>query len=153
MTPPKAIRYGSPRTAASIASVVLRPVTVYGPGLDQVMTAGPTLAIAAAVQCEPYEIAVGGATPLHAAGDVARAFIQAARSAASGAETYCIGGPATSIADFVALVRTVVPGSDISHVDMVLPFPDQLPEPWFDSPLTPLEQGVRETAEHLRAVI
>jgi UDP-glucuronate 4-epimerase len=136
-----------------LASVGLRPFTVYGPGRDQGMTAGPTLAIAAAVRGEPYEIAFGGATQLHYAGDVARAFIQAARSAASAAETYCIGGPATSIADFVALVRTVVPGSDISHVDTVLPFPDQLPEPWFDSPLTPLEQGVRETAGYLRGVI
>jgi UDP-glucuronate 4-epimerase len=136
-----------------LASVGLRPFTVYGPGRDQGMTAGPTLAIAAAVRGEPYRIAFGGATQLHYAGDVARAFIQAARSAPSGAETYCIGGPATSIADFVALVGTVVPGSEISHEDTVLPFPDQLPEPWFDSPFTPLEQGVRETAEILRGVI
>ena len=136
-----------------LASVGLRPFTVYGPGRDQGMTAGPTLAIAAAVQGEPYRIAFGGATQLHFAGDVARAFIQAGRSAPSGAQTFCIGGPATSIADFVALVGTVVPGSKISHEETILPFPDQLPEPWFDAPLTPLEQGVRETAEVLRGVI
>jgi hypothetical protein len=35
----------------------------------------------------------------------------------------------------------------------VLPFPDQLPEPWFDAPLIPLEKGVRETAEILRSVV
>jgi nucleoside-diphosphate-sugar epimerase len=136
-----------------LASVGLRPFTVYGPGRDQGMTAGPTLAIAAAVRGEPYRIAFGGVTQLHYAGDVARAFIQAARSAPSGAETYCIGGPATSIADFVALVGTVVPGSEISYEDTVLPFPDQLPKPWFDSPLTPLEDGVRETATILRSVV
>jgi nucleoside-diphosphate-sugar epimerase len=136
-----------------LASVGLRPFTVYGPGRDQGMTAGPTLAIAAAVNGDPYRIAFGGATQLHYAGDVARAFIKGGRSAPSGAETYCIGGPATSIEDFVALVVTVVPGSQISYEDTVLPFPDQLPEPWFDSPLTPLEQGVRETAEILRGVI
>ena len=68
-------------------------------------------------------------------------------------ETFCIGGPATSIADFVALVEAEVPGAEISYEDTVLPFPDQLPEPWFDSPLTPLEEGVRETAEILRSVI
>ena len=136
-----------------LGSVGLRPFTVYGPGRDQGMTAGPTLAIEAAVRGEPYRIAFGGATQLHYAGDVARAFIQAGRSTPSGAETYCIGGPATSIADFVALVGTVVPGTEISHEDTVLPFPDQLPEPWFDSLLTPLEQGVRETAGILRGVI
>jgi UDP-glucuronate 4-epimerase len=136
-----------------VASVGLRPFTVYGPGRDQGLTAGPTLAIAAAVKGEPFRVAFGGTTQLHYAGDVARAFITAARSTPSGAETYCIGGPATSIEDFVALVGTVVPGSEISYDDTVLPFPDRLPEPWFDCPLTPLEQGLRETAEILRGVI
>jgi nucleoside-diphosphate-sugar epimerase len=117
------------------------------------MTAGPTLAIAAAVRGEPYRIAFGGVTQLHYAGDVARAFIRAARSTPSGARTFCIGGPATAIADFISLVGRVVPGSEISHDDTVLPFPDELPRPWFDAPLTPLEQGVRETAEILRSVV
>jgi UDP-glucose 4-epimerase len=126
---------------------------VYGPGRDQGMTAGPTLAIAAAVRGEPYRIAFGGATQLHYARDVACAFIQAARSTPSGSLTFCIGGPATSIADFVALVRDTVPGSEISYDETVLPFPDQLPEPWFDAPLTPLEAGVRETAAILRSVV
>jgi UDP-glucuronate 4-epimerase len=136
-----------------LVSVGLRPFTVYGPGRDQGMTAGPTLAVAAAMRGEPYRIAFGGTTQLHYAGDVARAFIQAARSQASGAETYCLGGPATSIDDFVALVGAVVPGSEISHDDTILPFPDQLPEPWFDSPLTALEAGVRETAAMLGGVV
>jgi len=136
-----------------LASVGLRPFTVYGPGRDQGMTAGPTLAIAAAVRGERYRIAFGGATQLHYAADVARAFIRAARSAAEGAQTFCIGGPATSIADFVALVEETVPGAAISHDDTVLPFPDQLPEPWFDVPLTSLDDGVRETAAILRSVV
>jgi nucleoside-diphosphate-sugar epimerase len=93
-----------------VASVGLRPFTVYGPGRDQGMTAGPTLAIAAAVRGEPYRIAFGGATQLHYAGDVARAFVQAARSETDGATTFCIGGQATAIADFVGLVESTVPG-------------------------------------------
>jgi nucleoside-diphosphate-sugar epimerase len=136
-----------------LASVGLRPFTVYGPGRDQGMTAGPTLAIAAAVRGEPYRIAFGGATQLHYAGDVARAFILAARSPAGGAQTFCIGGPATSIDDFVSVVVDTVPGAQIGHEDTVLPFPDQLPEPWFDAPITPLDEGVRETVEILRGVI
>ena len=136
-----------------VASVGLRPFTVYGPGRDQGLTAGPTLAIAAAVRGEPYRIAFGGATQFHYASDVARAFVQAARSAPAGAETFCIGGPATSMVDFVALVEAEVPGAQISYEDAVLPFPDQLPEPWFDLTPTPLEEGVRETAGILRSVI
>jgi nucleoside-diphosphate-sugar epimerase len=136
-----------------VASVGLRPFTVYGPGRDQGMTAGPTLAVAAAVRGEPYRIAFGGATQFHYAGDVARAFVQAARATTSGSETFCIGGPATSISEFVALVGAVVPGAEVSHDDTILPFPDQLPQPWFDAPLTPLDEGVRETVEILRSVI
>jgi nucleoside-diphosphate-sugar epimerase len=136
-----------------VASVGLRPFTVYGPGRDQGLTAGPTLAMAAAVRGEPYRIAFGGRTQLHYAADVARAFVQAARSAPDGAKTFNLGGPATAIADLVAAIEAEVPGADISVDDVPLPFPDELPEPWFDSPLTPLEQGVRETVEVLRSVV
>jgi UDP-glucuronate 4-epimerase len=136
-----------------LASVGLRPFTVYGPGRDQGLTAGPTLALAAAVRAEPYRIAFGGTTQFHYAGDVARAFVQAARSATNGAETFSIGGPATSMTEFVALVEGEVPGAQVSFDDTVLPVPDQLPEPWFDTALTPLEEGVRETATILRSVI
>ena len=136
-----------------VASIGLRPFSVYGPGRDQGLTAGPTLAIEAAVRGEPYRIAFGGRTQLHYAADVARAFVQAARTAPDGAQTYSLGGPATAIADFAAVVDAVVPGAEITFDAVPLPFPDELPEPWFDSPLTPLEQGVRETAEILRRVV
>ncbi len=138
---------------AGVASIGLRPFTVYGPGRDQGLTAGPTLAIAAAIRGEPYRIAFGGRTQLHYAPDVARAFVRAARSDPGGARTFSLGGPATSIADVVTAIEAEVPGAEISFVDEPLPFPDELPKPWFDSPLTPLEQGVRETVELLRTVV
>jgi UDP-glucuronate 4-epimerase len=136
-----------------VASVGLRPFSVYGPGRDQGLTAGTTLAIAAAVRGEPYRIGFGGRTQLHYASDVARAFIQAARSARNGARTFSLGGPATAIADFAALVNREVPNGQVTHDEAPLPFPDELPQPWFDAPLTPLEEGVRETAAILRGVV
>jgi nucleoside-diphosphate-sugar epimerase len=136
-----------------VASVGLRPFSVYGPGRDQGLTAGPTLAIAAAVRGEPYRIGFGGRTQLHYAPDVARAFVQAARSSPVGAERFSLGGPATAIEDFVAAVERELPDAQISFDDAPLPFPDELPRPWFDSPLTPLEQGIHETAELLRGVV
>jgi nucleoside-diphosphate-sugar epimerase len=135
---------------SGVASVGLRPFTVYGPGRDQGLTAGPTLAIAAAV---PYHIGFGGRTQFHYAADVARAFIRAARSAPGAAQALSIGGPATTIADFVAQVGREVTGAEITYDDAPLPFPDELPGPWFDAPLTPLEQGLRETAAILRSVV
>jgi nucleoside-diphosphate-sugar epimerase len=137
----------------AVASVGLRPFSVYGPGRDQGLTAGPTLAIAAAVRGQAYRIGFGGRTQLHYAPDVARAFILAARSAPASAKTFSLGGPATSMTDFAALVAREVPGADVTHEETPLPFPESLPEPWFDAPLTPLEKGVRETAAILRTVV
>jgi nucleoside-diphosphate-sugar epimerase len=136
-----------------IASVGLRPFTVYGPGRDQGLTAGPTLAIEAAVRGEPYRIAFGGRTQLHYAPDVARAFVQAARSEPSGAQTFNLGGRAASIRELVGAIRAEVPGAEIEVDDVPLPFPDELPRPWFEFAQTSLEQGVRETVEAFRSVV
>jgi UDP-glucuronate 4-epimerase len=137
----------------SVASVGLRPFSVYGPGRDQGLTAGPTLAIAAAVRGDPYRIGFGGRTQLHYAPDAARAFVQAARSEPDGAHTFNLGGAAVAISDFVAALENEVPGAEITFEDMPLPFPAELPQPWFDSSLTPLVQGIHETAEVLRSVV
>jgi UDP-glucuronate 4-epimerase len=136
-----------------IASVGLRPFSVYGPGRDQGLTAGPTLAIEAAVRGQPYRIGFGGRTQLHYAPDVARAFVQAARSPGDGAHAFSLGGPATAIAEFVTAVEAEIPGAELTFDEAPLPFPDSLPAPWFDSPLTPLEDGIHETAEILRRAI
>jgi UDP-glucuronate 4-epimerase len=137
----------------AVASIALRPFSVYGPGRDQGLTAGPTLAIEAAVRGEPYRIGFGGRTQLHYAPDVARAFVQAARSEPTGADAFNIGGTATAIADFVEVVEAEVPCAEITFEEAPLPFPDELPQPWFDSALTPLAEGVHETAEILRSVV
>ncbi len=136
-----------------IASVGLRPFSVYGPGRDQGLTAGPTLAMEAAARGQPYRIAFGGRTQLHYAPDVARAFVQAARSDPAGAQTFNLGGPATAMPELVAEIEAAVPGAQITFDDVPLPFPDELAEPWFDSPLTPLDEGVRETVELFRSVV
>jgi UDP-glucuronate 4-epimerase len=136
-----------------VASIGLRPFSVYGPGRDQGLTADPTLAIDAAVRGQPYRIGFGGRTQLHYAADVARAFVQAARSEREGAHTFNLDGPATAIADFVTAVEAEIPGAKIAFDEVPLPFPDELPAPRFGSPLTPLEEGIRETAEILRSVI
>ena len=101
----------------------------------------------------PCCLGFGGRTQFHYAPDVARSFIRAARSAPGGAQALSIGGPATTIADFVALVDGEVTGAEITYDDAPLPFPDELPGPWFDAPLTPLEEGLRETAAILRSVV
>ena len=56
-----------------IASLALRPYTVYGPARDQGMTSTPTQAMLAAAKGEPYHISFGGTCGYQYADDVARA--------------------------------------------------------------------------------
>lgn len=129
-----------------VASVGLRPFSVYGPGRDQGLTAGPTLAMAAAARGDPYRIAFGGRTQLHYAPDVARAFVEAARRAPDGAAVYNLGGEAVTVAEVARLI-----GPRVEVDEQPLPFPEELPPPWFDVPQTPLAEGIRETIETYRA--
>ena len=132
-----------------IGSVGLRPLVVYGAGRDQGMTAGPTQAIAAAVAGEPYKIAYGGRTQLQYTSDVARGFIEATRTPATGAAIYNLGGPDIAMSEVVTTIEQAVPGAKISFEDVQLPFPPQLPEPVFAMNVTPFADGVRETVEIL----
>ena len=98
--------------------------------------------------------ASAAATQLHYAPDVAARFVAGrARRLPDGAQAFNLGGPPTAIADFVAAIEAEIPGAEITFDEAPLPFPEELPAPWFDAQLTPLEQGVRETAEVLRSVI
>jgi len=63
---------------AGVPSVGIRPYVVYGPGRDQGMTSGPTLAMAAAARGEGYAIAYGGIAQYDYAPAVGRAFVRAA---------------------------------------------------------------------------
>jgi UDP-glucuronate 4-epimerase len=131
-----------------MASIGLRPFIVYGPGRDQGLTAAPTLAMQAAAHGEPYTIPFGGRTQMHYAPDVARAFVQAARSTPEGAAVYNLGGEAVALAELARLI-----GAEVEVDEQPLPFPDELPEPWFDTPLTPLADGITQTVELFRSVV
>jgi UDP-glucuronate 4-epimerase len=133
-----------------IASIGLRPHIVYGPGRDHGMTAGPTLAMAAAVRGEPYEIPFGGRAQFQYAPEVARMFIDAARSARDGAEVRNVGGPSEPVADVVAAIEAALPeaAGTITFKDVPLPLPEDMEA---RLPVTtPLADGVRETIEVLR---
>ncbi len=131
-----------------MASIGLRPFIVYGPGRDQGLTAAPTLAMQAAAHHEPYTIPFGGRTQMHYAPDVARGFVRAARSAPEGAAVYNLGGEAVALAEVARLI-----GPEVEVDEQPLPFPDELPEPWFDTPLTPLADGITQTVELFRSVV
>ena len=138
-----------------VSSVGIRPFVVFGPGRDQGLTSGPTLAMEAAAHGEPYRIAFGGRTEFHYAPDVARGFIGAARSNARGAFAYDFPGKPVSIADVVQAIEAEVPEArgTITFDDVPLPFPDELPGERFDAYVTPLDIAVHETIERFRAAV
>lgn len=140
---------------ARVASVGIRPFTVFGPGRDQGLTSGPTLAMQAAAYGEPYRIAFGGRTELHYAPDVARGFVAAARSGIEGAHTYDFPGMPVSMAEVVAAIEAEAPeaAGTITFDDVPLPFPDELPGERLDAETTRLAEAVHETIEHFRAAV
>jgi UDP-glucuronate 4-epimerase len=132
-----------------VASVGIRPFVVFGPGRDQGLTSGPTLAMEAAANREPYRIAFGGRAELHYAPDVARGFIASARTPRAGAFAYDFPGESVAMSEVVAVIERAAPDAAglISNADDPLPFPDELPGERLESHVTPLEDAVRETIE------
>ncbi len=138
---------------AGLASVGLRPHVVYGPGRDHGMTAGPTLAMAAAVAGEPYEIPFGGGAQFQYAPDAAGLFVKGARSCAAdgGAPVRNLGGPSEDVTDVIAAIEAVIPeaaGSITFKQDVELPLPPDMAAA--DPVTTPLADGVAQTIEMLR---
>jgi len=140
-----------------VASIGIRPYIVYGPGRDQGMTSGPTLAMAAAARGEPFEIGYGGTAQYDYAPDVGRAFVLAARAATDGAHVANFPGEPSTMEEVVAAIDAVAPqaAGKITWTDERLPFPDSLDSELLERlvgalPRTQLIAGFRQTVDHFR---
>jgi UDP-glucuronate 4-epimerase len=141
---------------SGVASVGLRPLTVYGAGRDQGMTSGPTVAIAAAILGLPYTIAFGGRTTFQYAQDVATTLIAASRSGLAGAEVFNLGGETVDMVDWVAAIDGEVPGA-AARIDLEptrLPFPADIEASRIAAlgqlAITPFRTGIRATVDIYR---
>lgn len=94
-----------------VASIGLRPLTVYGVARDRGLTSGPTKAIKAAVTGHRYRIRFRGLTDFLYAADAARAFVAAAERGPPGALVVNLPGEAASVERFLDTVAAAVPGS------------------------------------------
>jgi len=142
----------------SISSTALRPYTVYGVGRDQGVTSGPTKAMLAAAAGRPYHIPFNGPCQYHFAPDVAMQFIEAADLRLDGASVFNLGGDAVDSNQVIDLIKTVVPGSQISCSDAKLPFPTHYDDTSLRNAFprvysTPLTEGVRLTIEQFRELL
>ena len=141
-----------------IASIGLRPYTVYGPGRDQGMTSTPTAAMLAAVRNEDYHISFGGYCGFQFVDDVAKILIQAAKTQQDGAHVFNIGGSVAHMSEVVSAIKSVTPEAKITHEDTGLPFPKGATDTALrtllgEVPYTPLEEGVSRTMAHFKTAI
>jgi UDP-glucuronate 4-epimerase len=144
------------RADAGVPSIGLRPYVIYGPGRDQGMTSGPTMAIAAAVRGEPFHIGFSGSAQYDYVPDVARAVVQAAHARSETAAVHNVPGVLADMAVVVACIEAEVPGAEITWGGDPLPFPPELEAVGYDRevgpfPRTSLADGVAATVAHFRA--
>jgi nucleoside-diphosphate-sugar epimerase len=137
-----------------ISSAGIRPWAVYGVGRDQGVTSGPTKALKAAVLGRPYTIHFTGAVDLQYVRDTARIFIRCAESAPPGARVYTPRGSVVHMEEFIATLERILPRARglIKAEGKALPIAADLDDSALERdfgsvPRTPLEAGIRETAE------
>src|SRR5690348_1341207 len=94
---------------AHVASIGLRPATVYGAGRDQGITSAPTKAIFAAAVGQPFHIPYGGRGEFQYADDVAKTFIACARTPFAGAEIFNLHGSVAHMSELVAAIENAAP--------------------------------------------
>jgi UDP-glucuronate 4-epimerase len=146
------------RAELAVPSIGLRPYVVYGPGRDQGMTSGPSVAMLAAAKGEPFHIGYSGSAQYDYAPDVARALVMAAHSGREQAAVYNVPGAIADVEEVVACIRSAAPGARITWDGAPLPFPSVLEAVGFDRdvgpfPRTQLPYGVAATVAHFRRTL
>jgi nucleoside-diphosphate-sugar epimerase len=140
-----------------LPTVGLRPFVVYGPGRDQGMTSGPSMAILSAVTGVPFHITYGGYNLFHHGEDVARAFIGSCQAEAIEASALNIGGRRATVAEFVDALTAVLPEARalITFEPDELPFPSRVDDGGLQrlvggSTHLTLEDGIARSVETFR---
>jgi len=139
-----------------MASVGLRPMTIYGPGRDQGLTSDPSRAILSVLLGREFEIGFDGRLLFQYAPDAARAFIAASRSRLDGARVFNLAGTVASIDEFIAVVDRVLPGSAelLTHTSTELGFPADVDSGSLaelgEIPVTPLDDAISQTVALFR---
>ena len=139
---------------SGVASIGLRPHTVYGAGRDQGLTSAPTTAMLAAATGRRYTIPFGGAMTLQHGAEVAAAFVAAARTHVQGAPVSDVSGHVCAMEDLVGLIEAAEPAARglIEVRGDALPFPADttstgVAELVGPLPDIPLAEGVRDTVQ------
>ena len=141
-----------------VPSVGIRPGVVYGVGRDQGLTSKTTVAILAAAAERPYTVPFSGAVSALHAGEVASAFIKAVSTEREGAHVFDLNGRATTVAEWLEIVRALAPWARLDVEGEPLPFPADLSDEPIRAYLgdygpVPLEDGIEETFDAFRRLL
>ncbi|MBM3525734.1 MAG: NAD-dependent epimerase/dehydratase family protein, partial [Alphaproteobacteria bacterium] len=137
-----------------VASLGVRPHVVYGPEREAGLTAGPSLAVRAAMRGEPYVIGYRGRVGYDYVEDVARAFVRGACETPPGANVVDLPGELAISERFAEAIERAVPtargrirvdGPEIPS--NIPPNPRYIDAAFADWRATSLDEGVRRTAE------
>jgi nucleoside-diphosphate-sugar epimerase len=143
-----------------ILSIGLRPGIVYGPGRDRELSAGPTLAVEAALLGQDYEIAFGGRANMQFVGDVAKSFVACALEAPEGAAAYNMNGQVLDVEEMIGIVGELVPsarGRITCRRDQTIAMASIVEDSGLQALIgpfepTPFRDGMGETADFFRRV-
>ena len=143
-----------------VASVGLRPHTVYGPGRDQGLTSAPTKAMLAAAAEKSFTVPFRGTLNFQFAGEVAEIFIRCAEAeiAAVHSDVYDLQGTKATVEAVVERIRQIAPAAKISIDGASLPFPTEFDDrplrkligSW---PATGLDTGVERSISMFRDLL
>jgi UDP-glucuronate 4-epimerase len=142
-----------------VPSIGIRPYVVYGPGRDQGLTSGATVAMAAAARGAGHHIGYGGTAQYDYAPDVGRAFVTAAHAVQDGALVANYPGVAASLPELVGAIEDAAPdvAGKLTWDEQPLPFPAELEATALERAIgpvvrTPLADGVAATVATFRAL-
>jgi nucleoside-diphosphate-sugar epimerase len=114
----------------------------------------------AAARGEAYHISFGGCNGFQYADDVAKIFIQAARTPFAGADVFNIQGSVAHVRDIVTAIEAAEPNAKgkITFEDNPLMFPEGQEDDALKGligkvPNTPLREGVAQTIDCFKAAL
>jgi nucleoside-diphosphate-sugar epimerase len=141
-----------------IASLGIRPQVAYGPERDVGLTAGPSLATRAAALGEGYCIRYTGRVGYDYVEDVARAFVRGALETPTGSAIVDLPGEMADMDEVLAAIAATAPdvASKLSAEGPPIPAhappnPHWISRLYPDWQTTPLNEGIRRTADFYRA--
>jgi nucleoside-diphosphate-sugar epimerase len=138
-----------------LSSVGLRPLTVYGVNRDTGLTSDPTKAMKAAVLRRPFHIRFSGSTDFQYVRDIAAAFIACADQLPEGAHVFNLHGQTVEVSTIARLINELshnANGDTVTFGGPAIPIAPAMNDTAIrkvigDIPLTPIEDGIRETIE------